>query len=86
VKKTGTVSALKLKRSFRGSKLRPGGSKWSSGGSIAQWSQIHIALMRSRIRIQIGNPDPIWGSVYKWGTRIKIGNPELHPVAIKLEK
>jgi hypothetical protein len=30
--------------------LRPGDSQWSTGGSIDQWSQISITLMRSRIR------------------------------------
>jgi hypothetical protein len=34
-------------------KWRPGGSKWSTGGSTDRKSQIPISFMRSRIRIRI---------------------------------
>ncbi len=54
----GSGSALQSDfRSFRGSKqsrgrshLRPGGFKWSLGGSIDQCSKIPITLMRSRLK------------------------------------
>ncbi len=28
-------------------------AQWSPGGSVDQWSQVHITLMMSRIRIRI---------------------------------
>jgi hypothetical protein len=33
--------------------MERGGSKWNRGGSICQWPQLCINLMRSRIRIRI---------------------------------
>ncbi len=42
-------TALEAKRS----QWRPGGSQWSPGWSLNQWSQIRITSMRSRIPIRI---------------------------------
>ncbi len=66
MKGQGCGSAFKSKfKSVRGSKysravkgrgrshLRPGGSKWSPGGSIDRWSKVPITLKRSWIRIRI---------------------------------
>jgi hypothetical protein len=43
--KSGSGSALK-------SKACRGRSKWRLGGSVGQWSQIRISLLRSRIQIR----------------------------------
>ncbi len=40
-------------RSKGGSKLGRDGSKWRPGGSVGQWPQTRITLIRSRIQIRI---------------------------------
>jgi hypothetical protein len=45
--------ALESWRAEDAHKWMPGFSKWSPGGSVEQWSQIAITLMRSSIRTRI---------------------------------
>ncbi len=88
----GSGSALKSKlMSFRLLKMEPwravdariGGSKCSRGGSLGQWSQSCITLMKSRIRTRIkvkSRPEPQWK--LKW-IRIRIKVMRIQKPAFK---